>query len=274
MAILTVGTFNICAIPLLTPHPKNRLKAAADYLAKIDIVAVQELTLKRYFDVLEKKLPQHQAVAQLGYILVRGGLGVFSRTAILHSEFVPFKNQGPCWSEALFDRFLQKGFLIVETPDCHFVNTHLLSNYKVDPKNRQTQLAQIEQLLNHTFRAEYLTKPIIVAGDANASSDHQWYTYMREAGFQDCSKTKLATWFSDRNLHIGGQRDVNRQGQYDYIFARGCRDMMVTINHVARQFEEKQLLDNGLYSYLSDHLLLEASLEFRKRLQEIMVGIL
>ena len=143
---------------------------------QVDVLCLQETFSKRLRKPLIDSLSRHY-YSYSDYTcnktifgpLVKdcyGGLMTWSKFPIIKEKFYPFSRvEGMNFEEKIGG----KGFLIstIITDDrlLHIVNTHLYSG--MDEKSESIRYHQVQEIKNILSLNEYLTSPVILAGDFN-----------------------------------------------------------------------------------------------------------
>ena len=179
---LRVLTWNVHAIPLVSPRPTARLRNVADAIGAQapDVVLLQEVWAHAYAELLARRLGD-------AYRLIRaygcgrpypcGGLVVLVRRAsgwrASPPTFVRYKKHAPWRRLREWDGIAKKGMLLVTLTRAGrtvgIVDTHLQTRYLEYRHNYRTvrtrQLEQLRATLDATFGAW----PVILGGDFNTA---------------------------------------------------------------------------------------------------------
>lgn len=179
---LRVVTWNVHAIPFVSPRPTWRLRNVA---AKIreqqpDLVLLQEVWAHAYADVVARALGGTYRVTRGGGCrrpYPCGGLVMLVRVAsgwvASAPTFVPFEAAAPWYRLAEWDGIVKKGMLLTHlrrgAATLGVVDTHLQTRYPEHGHNyRAIRRRQLEQLAA-TLAATFGDRPAIVAGDFNTA---------------------------------------------------------------------------------------------------------
>lgn len=179
---LRVLTWNLHAIPFISPRPPARLRNVA---AKIreqrpDVVLLQEVWSHAYAGELVRALEGDYRLTSAGGCtrpFPCGGLVVLVRIAsgwiASAPTFVPYEASAPWYRFREWDGIVKKGALLLwlgrgdET--LGIIDTHLQTEYPYHGYDysdvRRRQLAQLELILHTTFDR----RPVILGGDFNTS---------------------------------------------------------------------------------------------------------
>jgi endonuclease/exonuclease/phosphatase family metal-dependent hydrolase len=220
----------------------RQLKAMAP-----DVVCLQEIFFRRNVSLLEAE----RAVFQRGGLGVRGGLVTVPAGAVESWSFEPFRTA--VW----FERGARKGFLTTRLrlagEPVTVVNTHLLANYDenwaLDNRYARRQLDQLEQLA-HAIRRLPTDELIVVAGDFNVPAPSpQFKEFLAAAGLASAV---------DWSAFPAGNRGFQAIDNILYRPPDGRRVAAAA----TLCFQEQIQLADGRSAYPSDHVGVEAELEW------------
>ncbi len=184
-ACLRVLTWNLHAIPLLSPSPPARLRnvAAEVRTQQPDLVLFQEIWSHAYASQLERALPAYQLVRGNGCLrpFPCGGLVVLVRRAsgwvASTPTFVPYAASAPWYRYREWDGIVKKGALLVTLArgdaTLGVVTTHLQTDYAYLGRDyteiRRAQLEQLDRILRATFGEQ----PVVIGGDFNTAPEER-----------------------------------------------------------------------------------------------------
>lgn len=182
-ACLRVLTWNLHAIPLLSPSPPARLRnVAAEIRAQQpDLVLLQEVWSHAYASQLERALPEYRLVRGSGCTrpFPCGGLVVLVRHAsgwvASAPTFVPYAASAPWYRYREWDGIVKKGVLLLTlargAATLGVVDTHLQTEYAYLGRDyteiRREQLAALGRLVHTKFAG----RPVVLGGDFNTAPD-------------------------------------------------------------------------------------------------------
>jgi endonuclease/exonuclease/phosphatase family metal-dependent hydrolase len=179
---LRVLSWNLHALPFVTPRPPARLRnvAAKIHEQQPDLVLLQEVWAHAYARQLARDLAGTYQVVTAGgcgrpfpcgglAVVVRIGSGWVASTG----TFVAYEASAPWYRLAEWDGIVKKGMLRVEltrgATTLGVLNTHVQTEYGRSGRDytdvRRQQLAQLAGTLTSTFGA----RPVVVGGDLNTS---------------------------------------------------------------------------------------------------------
>jgi len=179
---LRAVTWNLHAIPLLSPRPAVRLRNVAQKLREQqpDVVLLQEVWSHAYARQLLRDLAGEYRIttaAGCGRPFPCGGLAILVRSAsgwlASAPTFVAYEASAPWYRWREWDFLAKKGVLTAQLArgDARLAiaNTHLQTEYARYGRDyselRRAQLEQLEQALQRTFGAT----PVLVGGDLNTA---------------------------------------------------------------------------------------------------------
>jgi len=179
---LRVLSWNLHAIPLVSPRPTARLRNVADAIRAEapDVVLLQEVWAHAYAALLERRLADAYRLTRAygcGRPYPCGGLVVLVRRAsgwvAAPPTFERFKKHASWRRLREWDGIAKKGMLLVRlTRDGRtigVVDTHLQTRYLEYRHNYTTvRRRQLEQL-RATVDAAFGDRPVVIAGDLNTA---------------------------------------------------------------------------------------------------------
>lgn len=181
---LRVVTWNLHAIPLLSPHPTARLQhVAAEIRAQQpDLVLFQEVWSHAYARQLERDLGgAYRVTTAVGCRrpFPCGGLAILVRVASGWSasapRFIAYEASAPWYRLLEWDGIAKKGMLLVRLSrgdaSLGVIDTHLQTEYAHHGRDysdlRRRQLEQLDATVAGTFGST----PVLVGGDFNTAPD-------------------------------------------------------------------------------------------------------
>jgi endonuclease/exonuclease/phosphatase family metal-dependent hydrolase len=183
---LRVVTWNLHAIPLISPHPTARLQNVATEIRsqQPDVVLFQEVWAHAYARQLARDLGGAYRVTTAvgcGRPFPCGGLAILVRVASGWSasapRFVAYESSAPWYRFREWDGIAKKGMLIVRLSrggaTLGIVDTHLQTEYAHHGHDytdlRRRQLEQLDATVTATFGSA----PVLVGGDFNTAPDER-----------------------------------------------------------------------------------------------------
>jgi endonuclease/exonuclease/phosphatase family metal-dependent hydrolase len=253
--INSVGTMGSGKVRIVTLNclfvnrPRARLRVIGRLLKEMapDVTCLQEIFFRRNVSLLE----DDRAAFGPGGLGVAGGLVTLTRGAVESWRFERFRTS--LW----FEHLARKGFLVTRLrlagEPVTVVNTHLLANYSENwALDNYYARRQLEELTQLTEAIRLLSKEelVIVAGDFNVPAPSPQFKDFMAA----CGLSSAVDWSA---LPPGGRGLI----EIDNILFRPPlgRAMAGTTEFC---FEEQIELDGGHKAFPSDHVGLEAVLEW------------
>ena len=171
-SLLCLNTFGIPFF--LSWERLARLASELEQLGPL-VICLQEIQQNAYGHLLARHLAAYPHRAIFPHVYApKGGLGIFSRAALIQKRFEPYLDRGLRFLITFADWALFKGVLVVylqiDGVDIFVLNTHLNANYSGDWHHKNplalVQLRQVQKLsaLVEEMPAEAL---IILCGDLN-----------------------------------------------------------------------------------------------------------
>jgi endonuclease/exonuclease/phosphatase family metal-dependent hydrolase len=171
---------------------------------KFDFVFLQEAVLGLDVKIIKRHNFAYYTSGRLG---PRGGLAILSKKKLDRIEFYKFEEQGTIFTRQIFDRLVEKGFLVGYIGENVYINTHLICPYeKESRKNVENLNKQFEQLLNFVKEKIKHGKKIVLGGDFNFKRSSKKYKKI----------TKLLT---DNTIPPKSKMNQNNAEQIDFIFS-------------------------------------------------------
>lgn len=234
---------------LFRKRPRARLRVIGSLLKEMapDVTCLQEIFFRRNVALLD----DDRAVFRPGGLGVAGGLVTLAKGSIDSSRFERFRTT--LW----FEYLARKGFLVTRLKlggePVIVVNTHLIANYNRSwaPGNAYAR-RQVDELsqLAATLRQLPKSELVIVAGDFNVpATSSQFKDFMAE-----CGAVSAVDW----SAFPPGVRGF---GAIDNILYRPPPGRVIR-GSARLCFEEPIELGDGRRDFASDHLGLEAILEW------------
>lgn len=244
---LRVLTFNAFSITFHDHHEElTRLGASAVVAENADVVAIQEVWHTRDADVYAEALHAAGLVHQLQHttdaVLARGSSGLLlaSRFPITDKRFVPFRSAAaPSWMWPP-DWYANKGVLEVvidtETGPLRVLDVHVHAEYEPGGYLRERLGQSLELSSNIRARPEL---PVLVLGDMNSQPDEVSHAVITQ----------------------GSGADVVARSDVDLILARDGEHSALSVVSARYAVVQRVRLSSGLWSRLSDHAGVLASVE-------------
>lgn len=228
---LRVMTWNLHAIPFVSPRPTWRLRNVAAKIAEQqpDVVLLQEVWTHAYADLLERALGGAYRMTRAAGCrrpYPCGGLVVLVRVAsgwtASAPTFVPFDAAAPWYRLGEWDGIAKKGMLLAQLrrgdATLGVVDLHLQTRYPEHGHHyRAIRRRQLEQLAA-TLDATFAGRPAIVAGDFNTAPRERSGLYA----------THIAPLGDDRTAalraacpHCGTRAPPKFPRWIDYVITRG-----------------------------------------------------
>jgi endonuclease/exonuclease/phosphatase family metal-dependent hydrolase len=220
-----------------------------------DILCFQEVFLPRHLNRLKIQLTNYPYCVYKPYFLCpRGGLVIFSKHPIATWEYIDFSTKGKYWDKSFTGKLTRRGVLMVKLQDIPLtiLNTHPVQNSSDnwDEENTYVQIikTQLREILDICHK---LSGPFILVGDFNIPKDSNHYKELiKESNFIDAfADATSPTYVAE---YLFGKKDAER---LDYIFYKEGNLTRRSGEHI---LTEKEQLDNGMVTYLSDHIGLKA----------------
>ncbi len=260
---LRVVTWNLHAIPLISPHPTARLQNVAAEIGsqQPDVVLFQEVWAHAYARQLARDLGGAYRVTTAvgcGRPFPCGGLAILVRVASGWSasapRFVAYESSAPWYRFREWDGIAKKGMLIVRLSRgdamLGIVDTHLQTEYAHHGHDytdlRRRQLEQLDATVTATFGSA----PVLVGGDFNTAPEERSGLYA----------THLSRLGDDRTADIrtacgecGTRPSLVHSRWLDYLITRNLRasatlDRLVN-DHVDQPFSDHDgLIARFVYS--------------------------
>lgn len=264
---MSAFNFNTIHGLFLSKDITKRLPKTAKILEEqnSDIITLQEVHTYFILKLLKKTLPTYPHVAYKKYFYgPRGGLVIFSKLPLEETEYFDFKKRGAFTNSSFVAHLIKNGVLMCKLKEIpvYILNTHLTPNldFNWTEKNRfysyiNAQLHQIAQLVNKIGSNK---NHVILAGDLNTSKNSKLYkSFLSEAKLVD-----IFAEFNTPTLHQEYLAKNKTARRIDYIFlsSSDSKPAVLKKDHV---FTEKVLLSNGKLRYLSDHIGLSATINFK-----------
>jgi endonuclease/exonuclease/phosphatase family metal-dependent hydrolase len=260
---LRVVTWNLHAIPFISPHPGARLRnVAAEIRAQQpDVVLFQEVWSHAYARQLARDLGGAYRVTTAtgcGRPFPCGGLAILVRVAsgwvASTPTFVAYEASAPWYHFREWDGIAKKGVLMVRLARADaslaVVDTHLQTEYARYRRNyadlRRRQLEQLGWTLDHAFG----TAPVVLGGDFNTAPDEPSRLYA----------THLSRLGDDRTVDLrtacgecGTRPSVLRAARWlDYLLTR----------NLAASVRVERIVNDTVDQPFSDHDGLLGRLEY------------
>lgn len=178
---LTVVTYNVWGVPMVSPDREARIAEIGHRLAEMDadLVALQELWVaedaKQIGAVLaEAGLPHQQRFGSSPEQQSESGLFIASRYPIDEVRFEAFRVGTTPYIPWHLDWMARKGIAVVRvaTPagPVHFANTHLQATYAMGDYTF-VQVSQALQVAKMVRATDDAAPPLLLVGDLNAMPD-------------------------------------------------------------------------------------------------------
>lgn len=146
-------TYNVQRLPFLVFRPCVDIP---NMLNKYDIICLQE-----NFTQIFREYKSHNVNCVIPsssiYKMVSSGLAIYSKYPINYIKFVGFKNL------TSVDKYVNKGFVIVEINGIVIVNTHLQATYTFKNSNFNNSNEQLKTILDEVIEYD----KVLICGDLN-----------------------------------------------------------------------------------------------------------
>jgi len=227
---LRVLTWNVHAIPFISPKPTKRLRNVATKIREQqpDLVLLQEVWAHAYARKLARELEGQYRLTiatGCGRPFPCGGLAVLVRNAsgwvASQPTFVAYAASAPWYRLFEWDGIAKKGMLMVDlargSESLAVVDTHLQSQYvRYGRDYTELRRSQLDQLAS-TLRT-FGDRPIVIGGDFNTAPEERSALY----------ETNVATLGDDRTTEVratcgecGTRPSLVRPARWiDYVITR------------------------------------------------------
>jgi endonuclease/exonuclease/phosphatase family metal-dependent hydrolase len=245
-----IGKLRVLTLNCLFLHsPRARLRVVGRLLKDMapDVICLQEIFFRRNVRLLD----DNRALFRPWGVGVRGGLVTVANGPVDQWSFERFRTG--LW----FEWIARKGFLTTRLrlggEPVTVVNTHLLANYDenwaLDNRYARRQLDELDQLAE-AIRRLPADELLVVAGDFNVPAmSAQFREFMAACGLRNAV---------DWSAFPAGNRG---SPGIDNILYRAPLGRQITAT-ATLCLEEKVRLDDGRSAYPSDHVGVEAELEW------------
>jgi endonuclease/exonuclease/phosphatase family metal-dependent hydrolase len=245
---LSVVTWNVWGVPVITPHLEQRMSAIPDAIAGLegDVVCLQELWEPRYAELISKRLAAQGFRDFRRFEGPRGRTGLFvaSRWPLRGGAFRSFSIGRLPHSLWHLDWMVEKGVgdVVVQTPlgALRLENTHLQAQYRTDRYAAERLAQAVEIVLGDPDRMD---EARLLAGDFNGPGHELPRRTLRD---------------------LGQLEDASPASDEDSVYVRSGRDMTVRV--VSARTDRPALLDpeSGVSELLSDHAAVIVELELSR----------
>ncbi len=268
--LCSIITQNCFDVPFLNKDRLTKIETLVDQIVFLnpDLVCLQEITFPKSSRLMRNILESKgYFVFSKKYLFgfTQGGLMIASKSPILTSTFVSYRDQGRITSLQIADRAISKGYqlvtLLIDGMKVNVVNTHLYCVYQEDDTiQSRAHQSQLDQLSNDICRLE---GNIILTGDLSepTSRTKTFSKFLIKTGLIDVTAT-----ISDNRVRIDNTNVIFQNtkfkagmtgGKYDYIFASPG---------LAKNIGQVEIIGcgtksiNGSDQHLSDHYGIRANI--------------
>lgn len=281
---ISIISFNTLGVPVISKNLTERFVTLANLIDKktdVDILAFQEVHTYVHLHLLRKILSKFKYVIYKKAIYgPKGGLVIFSKLPIEAHQYNRFSKNGAIKNRTFYARLVGNGTLVCKLRDypIYVLNTYFTTNpnttWKLNAAFYQLQETQIRDLARVISLIRNENEEVIVAGDFNFTKESPSYElFVSLTNAKNIfDKFSLPTYLFERRtlkFNLGIKLldkllifNAKESGQVDYMFLiqNGKRVSVKKTEHI---FDEKVKLFNGKSSYLSDHVGLQAKLEYK-----------
>ncbi len=250
---------------LISTNIFQRMNKIGELLQKedADIIMLQEVHTYFILNILKKKLSTHPYVAYKRFLYgPKGGLVIFSKHPIEKTEYTDYKTRGSLFNKSFVAHIIQNGVLSckLKNMSLSILNTYMTPNMDYDHSkaNRYAHYseAQIRQLAIMMKTAAAKGDTVLTCGDFNTDKNSYSYTI-----FLDLSEaTDVFAQETIPTKHQEFYPSHVKVDRLDHMFLSTKKKILET-KHI---FTKKVPLANGTTAYLSDHMALEATIQFDK----------
>jgi exonuclease III len=219
---IKIFTQNTWLVPFpFSKHGKKRSKhlVAAIKDLKPDIVALQEVALKRSVNFFKKNLKEYNVIHNAGRIGNRSGLLTLTKERPQKIDFFQYKKpqKKPARFSSRLLKFSKRGIHIIKFKDYYFYNTHLFPDWdlSITSKEFETLKKKIKK-----------DKICFVAGDLNISFN--LFENLNKGFFEPVDS--IGDTFSIYNQYVKKWWDRNVKGhrKIDYILVHHPKKTKLT----------------------------------------------
>lgn len=273
LSIVSFNTLGVAVAPWTVKKSFNlrqrflRISQEIDS-SSADIVALQEVISYVHLRFIRKhsKKTYPFIYYKRGSFGPVGGLIFLSKIPFDSVSFVPFKKKGGFLNISVVTKLFRAGMLVckIKNESLSIINAHLSPNIDSNwhPTNRFVPFvsSQLEQLIAEIKKLHKEGNTVILAGDLNTARDSLLYDMLVE-------RAKLSDVF-EKDFHPTMHHELSRRGfrprRLDYIFTRNAAKSATTIK-ADYLFTEKVTFSSGKTGFLSDHIGLFATFEFKEK---------
>ena len=239
---LTVVSYNVWGVPMVSPDRGARIAEIARRLAGVDadLIALQELWVPEDADrigaaLADAGLPHQQRFGTSPDKQSESGLFIASRYPIEDARFEAFRVGTTPYIPWHLDWMARKGVALVRvaTPagPLHFANTHLQATYAMGDYTF-VQVSQALQVAKMVRATDDSAPPLLVVGDLNALPD-------------DLPVRVLAT--------RAGLRHASPSYEIDQVLSRSGTSVRAEVVDSKTAFTDPVVFQTGQNRTLSDH---------------------
>ena len=137
-----------------------------------------------------------------------GGLMILSKQKPVKVEFVPFGKQIKFFPHALaflVEKIIHRGFLVCEFEDFVVINVHLTADFKKKWKDKNTTVANSQNIELMEYINSITTKKVVITGDFNFTPKNNSYKELDKTNLTDVSDNIPFTY-------------IDKKAKLDYIF--------------------------------------------------------
>ncbi len=247
-------------------RPIKRQKMITDILLKenADVIALQEIHTYFVLNLYKKKLNYPYVVYKKYLYGPRGGLVIFSKFPVGKFDYLNFSKRGSLFNSSFIARVIKNGALVCTLQDVPItiLDVHATPNLDHDDSenNRfikfiEAQLMQIADLVNELKSS---SRKVLIGGDFNVAKNSVPYKkFLRKSGLLDIfSKDDFPTQHQE---YLSKNKKVKR---IDYVFMQeaGTKSKIISSDYL---FREKYEISKGKKNYLSDHIGLKTTVDFK-----------
>lgn len=273
LSIVNFNTLGVAVAPWTVKKSFNlrqrflRISKEID-ASSADVVALQEVISYVHVRFIRKHVKKTYPFIYFkrGSFGPVGGLIFLSKLPFDSVSFIPFRKKGSFFNMSVVTKLFRAGMLVCTVKDepISLINAHLSPNIDSNwhPDNRFVPFvsSQLEQLALEIDQLHKAGNAIILAGDLNTAKDSFLYKMFVE-------RAELNDVF-ENDLHPTMHAELSRRGlqprRLDYIFTRNAKKAATSIK-ADYLFTEKVTFSSGKTDFLSDHIGLFATVEFKEK---------